>query len=177
MIDPAISTLLAGAFALLFATAAFHKVRDLDAFSQVFGAYQIVPAGPSVAALVPALEAAVAAGLVVPASRPVAGLTGAVLLLSYAVAIAVNLRRGRRELSCGCGGPDERRPIAAWMVIRNLLLTPALAAVALPLSARPLGPADWLTVAGGLGIAALLYVSADRLLGRVAPRSAAWETR
>jgi hypothetical protein len=177
MIDPAIGTLLAGAFALLFAAAAFHKIRSIGVFAEVFRAYRIVPGGMPVAALVPALEAVVAAGLVIPATRGLAAIAGAVLLLGYALAIGVNLLRGRRELSCGCGGPDERRPIAAWMVARNVLLAPALAILALPVIPRALVAADWLTVAGGMGVAALLYISADRLLGRVAPRSAAWESR
>jgi hypothetical protein len=98
----------------------------------------------------------------------------AALLLLYAAAIGVNLHRGRHDLSCGCGGPDERRPIAAWMLGRNLLLATLLGAAALPWATRALQGADFLTVAGGMGVAALLYMSADRLLGQVAPRTASW---
>ena len=37
MLDPAIGSLLVGCFALLFAGAASHKLRDLNQFAQVFG--------------------------------------------------------------------------------------------------------------------------------------------
>jgi hypothetical protein len=87
-------------------------------------------------------------------------------LLAYAVAIAVNLSRGRRDLACGCGGPDDRRPIAPWMVGRNVLLACLLAAVMLPWSERPLTLTDLVTIGCGTAAAALVYLSLDRLLAR-----------
>jgi|HubBroStandDraft_1064217.scaffolds.fasta_scaffold00944_12 hypothetical protein len=173
MIDPAVGALFAGAFALLFLAAAVHKLADLTRFAEVFRAYGIAPRalGP-LALLVPVLELAVAAGLLLRAARSGAAATGAVLLVGYALAIGVNLARGRRDLSCGCGGANDRRPIAAWMVGRNLTLALLLAALLAPWSARALGAADALTVGAGTTVAALLYMSLDTLLGRVAPRGA-----
>ncbi len=114
----------------------------------------------------------VAAGVLIPATRaPAAGL-GIALLLAYAGAIGVNLRRGRTELDCGCGGADERRPIAAWMVVRNLVLAAGLAVLALPWQPRALAAADLLTVGGGCIVGALLYASLERLLSRVVPHGA-----
>jgi hypothetical protein len=173
MIDPAVGVLLAGAFALLFAGAALHKFTDLRHFAEVFRAYRI---GPPVlaplAVLVPLLELCVAAGLLLRDARALACAGGALLLTIYAAAIAINLARGRRELTCGCGGPNDRRPIAAWMVARNLVLGALLAALLAPWGARALGAADVLTVGAGILIAALLYMSIDALLARVAPRGA-----
>jgi hypothetical protein len=173
MIDPAVGALLAAAFALLFAGAALHKFMDLGHFAGVFRAYRIVPPllAP-LAVLVPLLELCVAAGLLLRGARPLACAGGALLLAIYAAAIAINLARGRRELTCGCGGPNDRRPIATWMVARNLLLAVLLAALLAPWGARPLGAADALTVGAGTLIAALLYMSIDALLARVAPRGA-----
>lgn len=174
MIDPAVGALLAGVFALLFASAALHKLRDLTAFTDALRAYQLLPeAAARLAWLVPLLELTVAASLLVTASRTGASAAGAALLVLYAFAVGVNLRRGRRDLACGCGGPDERRPIAAWMVWRNLALAVLLAALVLPWSARAVEPADALTIGAGTAVAALLYMSLDRLLGRVVPRAAA----
>jgi len=175
MIDPAIGTLLAAAFALLFASAAFHKVRDLAVFAAVVRAYRILPAGLELSWVLPVLELGVAIGLLLPLGRNRAAPLGAVLLVVYALAMAVNLQRGRRELSCGCGAPQERRPIARWMVLRNLLFAAVLGSLALPWSPRPLQPVDFLTVGMGLAVATLLYMSTDRLLGRLAPRVALWE--
>jgi hypothetical protein len=175
MMDPAIGTLLAGAFALLFTSAAVHKARAPAQFAEVLRAYRVLPAGLHVAWLVPLLELVVGVALLLPPARTAAALNGAALLLVYALAMAVNLKRGRRDLACGCGGVHERRPISAWMVWRNLALAGVLGALALPWLMRPLQAVDYLTVAGGLTGVALLYMSTDRLLARVLPRTALWE--
>lgn len=173
MIDPALGTLLAGAFALLFASAALHKLRNVGQFAEVFRSYEVLPpAADRLSWVVPVFELAVAAAMLVAASRAGASIAGAALLVSYACAIGVNLRRGRYDLACGCGGAHERRPIAGWMVWRNLALAGLLAVMLLPWTPRPMQPADALTIAAGTTVAALLYMSLDQLLGRVAPRSA-----
>jgi Methylamine utilisation protein MauE len=175
MIDPAIGTLLAGTFALLFASAALHKTRDLAAFAEVLRAYRVLPQYLIVPWMLPFLEAAIAAALLLPASRAAAAFGGTLLLIVYALAMALNLHRGRRDLSCGCGAFAERRPIAPWMVGRNVLLALVLAALGLPWNARVLEPTDLLTVGAGMALVTLLYMSADRLLGRIAPKVALWE--
>jgi len=173
MLDPAIGALLLGCFALLFASAALHKLRAYAQFAAILHAYRVLPeAAAPLAPLVPLLELTVALALLVPATRPGAALVGAALLAAYAAAIALNLVRGRRDLACGCGGPDEARPIAPWMVGRNLLLAALLAATLVPWRGRDLRATDMLTMVGGMAVATLLYVSIDRLLGRVVPRSA-----
>lgn len=170
MLDPAIGVLIIACCALLFASAALHKLRDRAHFTEVLRAYRVLPEGAvALAPLVPLAELVVAAGLLPPAARPGAALGGAALLLAYAAAIAVNLRRGRRELACGCGGPDDARPIAPWMVVRNLVLALLLALTLLPWEARAWLPTDGLTVGAGSAVATLLYACLDRLLGRATP--------
>jgi len=167
MIDPAIGALLAGVFALLFASAALHKLLDPQHFADAFRAYEVVPAALGWAArLVPVLELTIAAALLLAGSRKGAATAGAALLLVYAAAIAVNLGRGRRNLDCGCGGPSERRPIGAWMVWRNVVLAALLAALLLPWAPRPLTSADALTIGAGTAVTAFLYMSLELLLGR-----------
>jgi hypothetical protein len=169
MLDPAVGALLAGAFALLFLSAALHKLSAPGTFAEVLRAYRLLPEGfTRLAVVVPLLELALGVGLLSGATRATAASGGTLLLTVYAAAIAINLGRGRRELSCGCGGPNDRRPIAAWMVWRNLALAALLALVRLPWSARPTGVADALTIGAGTAVAALLYMSLDTLLGRIA---------
>jgi Mn2+/Fe2+ NRAMP family transporter len=167
-IDPAIAFLVVACTVLLFAAAAVHKLRDLRRFSEIFAAYRLLPlgAGRHATRAVPLLEAAVAVGLLFAGSRTTAAIVGIVLLLAYAGAIAVNLRRGRRELACGCGGPDDRRPIASWMVWRNVGIAVLLAAAMLPWSQRSLVLTDAVTVGFGTATCALVYLCLDRLLGR-----------
>lgn len=173
MLDPVIGILIAACFAALFASAAIHKLRDLVHFDAIFAAYGLLPAARlPISRAVPVLEMAVALGLLSAASRGFAAGTGAVLLLAYASAIALNLRRGRRDIACGCGGPDERRPIGWPMVWRNCALAAVLAAATLSWRARALAATDALTIVGGVSAAALLYMSLDRLLGHAARRTA-----
>lgn len=173
MIDPAVAALLAGAFALLFASAALHKLLDPARFAAAFHAYQVVPPVLGrVALLVPVLELAIAAALLAADSRHGAAAAGAALLLTYAVAIAINLGRGRRDLDCGCGGPRERRPIGAWMVWRNLALGGLLGLLLLPQTGRALDATDALTIGAGTVVAALLYMSIDVLSGRATLQTA-----
>jgi len=175
MLDPAAGIPLLAALALLFASAAWHKLRALPQFRAVLVAYRVLPAAVSgrVAWIVPLLELAVAAALAWPATRPAATAAGAALLVAYAGGIALNLARGRRDLDCGCAGPGDRRPIALWMVARNLLLAACLGIAAVPWSPRALVAVDILTIGGALAVAVLLYAALDRLLGQVMPRSAA----
>jgi uncharacterized membrane protein YphA (DoxX/SURF4 family) len=167
MLDPALGSLLVGCYLLLFASAAAHKLRDLKQFAIVFAGYGLAPAVNRwrLSWLVPVLETLVALGLLLPAARAVAALVAAALLLTYAIAISINLRAGRELVACGCGGPDQRRPIAGWMVWRNLLLALGLGLATLPWSARKLEWTDGATLAFGLTSIALLYSCAERLLG------------
>ena len=173
MIDPAIGALLAGALALLFVSAALHKLRNPGRFAELFRAYRLLPEGLTrLWWLVPVLELTTGAGLLAGRSRAGACAAGAALLLGYATAMAINLQRGRRDLACGCGGADERRAIAEWMVWRNVILAGLLGAMLLPWRARAMTGADALTIGAGTAVASLLYMSVDRLLGRVAPATA-----
>jgi Methylamine utilisation protein MauE len=174
-IDPAIAALIIAAVALLFAAGALHKLRDLRRFDEIFMAYGLVPAVARLrlSRLVPLLEAVVAGGLLLDTSRAGATGVGIVLLLGYAAAITINLRRGRRDLACGCGGPDDRRPIAAWMVWRNIAIATLLGSVMLPWSARPLTATDGVTIGFGTVTFALVYLCLDRLLGRTGRMTAA----
>lgn len=169
MLDPAIGGLIVGCFALLLVSAAGHKLRDRPQFAQVFAAYGMAPVINrwQLSWLVPVVEIAVALGLLLPQSRRPAALAGSTLLVSYAIAIGVNLRAGRDAIACGCGGPDQRRPIAAWMVWRNLLLAMVLGLAMLRWSPRPFEWTDAATVGFGLAAIALLYACAERLLGEL----------
>lgn len=173
-LDPVIGMLLSASFAILFASAAWHKWRDLRRFDEVFSAYALLPRVPGLRLswTVPLLETAVALGLLSNISRAYAGGVGVVLLLSYAGAMALNLARGRRDIACGCGGPDERRPIAAWMVWRNLLLALLLSGALWHWSRRALLLTDWGTVVFGIAAAVVVYVCVDRL-GQLARRDKA----
>jgi hypothetical protein len=173
VLDPTFGYLICIGIALLFATAAWHKLRSLRAFSEVFAAYRVLPEqwGHRVARLMPCLELAIAAALPWEMTRHWALMAAMGLLIAYAAALSLNLARGRRELDCGCGTIGSRRAIAGWMVWRNLALALIAATAALPWVSRPLNGLDMLTIVGGLAAVAALYVAVDQLLGEISPKA------
>jgi hypothetical protein len=150
--------------ALILIRAAIGKARDLAAFEGALDGYRLLPfwSLPTAKIAFPVLEAAIAAGLLIPPARALAGYAGAGLLILFAVAIAINLARGRREIDCGCGGPGSRQTLSWGLVIRNLLI--ALALVAAALLAGP--DLIWSAIplaAVAAGSAFLLYLGLETL--------------
>jgi Methylamine utilisation protein MauE len=174
-VDPTLGFVLVAAYGLLLVPAAWHKWRDIAVFEAVLSAYRLLPREllPVVARVIPCVEAATALALWFTSTRPLAAIVVAVLMLVYAGAIAVNLQRGRTDLDCGCTGPLERRPVAAWMVYRNALLAGLVAPLAGVWDVRPLQGLDFFSIVVALSTIVLLWLAIDRLLGQVAPRGAA----
>jgi Methylamine utilisation protein MauE len=170
MMDSGLALFIALGGALLFGFAVAHKLREPEIFAATLAEYRVMPftlVRPA-AALVMMAECAVSFALVWPSTRLAAAVAAAVLLLSYAAAIGINLHRGRRDIDCGC--TMQPRPIGGWMIVRNVLMAGALLTLALPVSERPLAWLDGATICAALLAATLLYLSADLLLGRAHSR-------
>lgn len=165
-IDPVPASVLALALAALWAASGVHKLRDRTAFAGTLAAYALLPqrAVDVVARALPLIEMAVATGLLFRATREAAALLSTLLLWLYALAIAINLRRGRLELDCGCLGFGRRSTISMTLLWRNAVLVLASLAVGfLPRRERALDWIDLFTVAVGLAAVALLYAAVDGL--------------
>ena len=168
MLDPALAWLLRSALALLLGAGAIGKLRDRVTFRAAVEGYEILPARVAgVAAWLLAIaEGTLAVGLVAPDAlgvRDVAAAGAALLFAVYAVAIVINLARGRRDFDCGCGGAAHV-PLSGWLVARNALLVAAALACTAGTSARALGLVDALTIAGGVAVLALLWIALHGLL-------------
>lgn len=167
-LDPALTLTVSLVLAAVFGAAAATKLRSPDVFAGVVENYGLLPAWlvrPAALALPPA-ELAAALGLLVPAARPAAAGLAVLLLLLFAVAMAVNIARGRREIDCGCFVGLLRQRVGWPLVARNLLL----AGLGLPLAmadggGRAMNGLDGLTVAAGTASLLLLYAASGRLLG------------
>ncbi|HEV7735399.1 MAG TPA: MauE/DoxX family redox-associated membrane protein [Candidatus Binatia bacterium] len=166
--DPTLHLTLRIALALLLAAAAAHKLRDRAAFQATLAAYQLIPA--SLAPVVIGIELGVAVALCVPTFGNTGVLAAAALLLLYAIAIGVNLVRGR-DIDCGCAGPAARRPIGGGLVVRNVVLAVAALLGLAPLQPRPLVWMDAVTVVAAVLALSALYGAADHLLA-LAPTAA-----
>lgn len=161
--DPLFSLIIRIGLGILFATAALAKLRKLRDFYAAVLAYQLLPPrwAMNLATILPWAEGTIAIGLVLDVT--VARILAAGFLLAYALAMTVNIRRGRRDIDCGCGGAPQ--PLSIWLVIRNLILAgAALAPSFWPVTDRPLQPVDALIVIGTLGALMLLYAAGHRAL-------------
>ncbi|HEX7036401.1 MAG TPA: MauE/DoxX family redox-associated membrane protein [Pseudomonadales bacterium] len=163
--DPLFALLVALCLTLLFGAAAIAKLRDLAAFEATLAAYALLPAPlvPAASRLVPALETLLAVGWLVRLDDPLLAWASAALLVGYALAMAVNLRRGRIDLSCGCsfGSSD---PISWWLVARNLALALFALLPALPASGRSLSIADLTLAAAAVPALVFLHLAVQQLI-------------
>ena len=164
-IDPVPAAMIVLSLAALWIAAGLHKLADLAAFARSLEAYDIAPRAllPLLARSLPILELALAAGLLIAPTRPAAGLAGALLLMGYGAAIALNLRRGRRDLDCGCMGSGTRSQISSALVWRNAIAAVASLSAGLPHAERALSWMDTLTIVAGAAVIALLYLATESL--------------
>ncbi len=173
MIAPPLLLMLRFSFALLLGAAASHKLRDLARFRAVLVDYDVLPAAVARAAA-PALaifEAAIAVLLATGVAMHVAAASASALMLVYAAAIHTNVTRGRTDLDCGCMGPAARVPVSSALVVRNLALAAAAAAMLAPASARA---THWVDVASAFAATLALsaaWMASERMLA-LAPRAA-----
>jgi hypothetical protein len=168
-LDPTISWIVTLGAVALFGTAAAHKLGDWRRFSAALGNYRLLPESliPASAVVVVALELATVGLLLAPMMRPAGAVLAAALLALYAIAIGVNLLRGRASIDCGCLGVGRRAPINPWMVGRNLALAAIVLLAAVPRGSRALAPLDIVTIAGAVLSLAALY-STQGALSRTA---------
>lgn len=165
--------------AAMFFAAGVSKLRALDTFEGVVHNFRLLPDAlvRPVACVIPAIELAVAAALLLPATRLYGAWAAAALLVVFTVAVAINLFRGRREIDCGCFSSELKQKLSWWLVLRNV----SLMAFALWLAYAGLGAAgtNWVAwLLGGLTaiMAVMLYVPASMLstiAAEVAARRAA----
>jgi hypothetical protein len=108
--------------ATLFARAAWHKLSQHQSFQAELSAYRLLPVSftlPVVYGLA-AAEIFCTLGLLFFDSAIALSI---ILLLMYAIAIAINLWRGNHRIDCGCGGWLSPRKTLSWALVwRNLLL-------------------------------------------------------
>ena len=164
-LDPAIGWILALALALLLGAAAAHKLTDPARFRSVLAGYRLLPEAlvPLAAAAVIGVEVLAAGLLVVPSQRARGAALAAGLLVVYALALGLNLLRGRTRIDCGCLGFGRTERISWAMVVRNFAFA-ALALVALlPSSPRRIEALDVITIGGSVACAAVLYAALTRL--------------
>lgn len=124
---------LGGRFALgwFFVLAGVTKLADLAAFEKAVRDYRILPGRlvRPVARVLPPTEVAAGALMGAGVAIRVVGVGLTLLLVVFAVVVAINLVRGRR-IDCGCFGGLGSKPITWATVARNVVLAAVAATVA-----------------------------------------------
>jgi len=165
MIDPVFNWIVALALIQLFASAAWHKARDINGFSQIIASYQILPntSKPSAALSIIAIEVISAALIMIPSTRTTGAVLVAALLLGYALVMAINLLRNRRLLDCGCHFGQKKQSISWLLVVRNIAIATLTLLLFLPMQTRAMNIFDLGIVLFGLSLSSMIYVIANEL--------------
>jgi hypothetical protein len=118
--------------ALIFLTAAYGKLRHWQVFQGVIANYRLLPevlVAP-VAYLLPPAEAFLGTALLLSLGSPWPEAAAASLLLLFALAMGINIGRGRRHIDCGCFQSALKQSLSWKLVIRNVVLSLLLGVVA-----------------------------------------------
>jgi peroxiredoxin/uncharacterized membrane protein YphA (DoxX/SURF4 family) len=126
--------------------------------------------GRPVAIVLPLVELALAAGLVVETTSRVAAAAAAGLLVAFAVVIGINAARGR-SVDCGCFGPLHSSRTGYSAALRNA----GLALLGVGVAATPPVPIGWVEFGTAVAVVALavqgtISVSLLRRYGRALQR-------
>jgi hypothetical protein len=155
--------------ALIFLTAAYGKLRHWAVFQGVVANYRLLPevlVAP-VAYLLPPVEALLGIALPLSLGTPWPEGAAASLLLLFAIAMGINIGRGRRHIDCGCFQSALEQSLSWKLVIRNVVLSLLLGGAAFE---RGL-PGDLFMLVNGLlvGVVLFLILQSLTLLWSIVP--------
>jgi hypothetical protein len=178
VIDPLLLRIISLGFALLFLIGAVHKFSNREHFRASFEAYEIIPTSLSalVARIIPPLELLLGVGWLVfglfAIEFKLVTFFSVGLLVSYALAIGINLKRGRNYIDCGCtfsssntsNADSGSQQISLGLVYRNLLLIIMAAVCTIPASDRSLQLVDVFGLFFSVVALILLYGTFNQIL-------------
>lgn len=163
--NPAVSIFASLFLALVLVAAALPKLRRPDEFQGVVDNYRLLPSFlvAPFAKLLPVIELATAAALLVPPAREVAAWVAAGLFVMFALALAINVGRGRTHIDCGCTRrPTSASRIGMFHVLRALgLAGVSLYAAVVPVTLAGISVQSALVGVAAAAMLALLYLAAD----------------
>jgi hypothetical protein len=169
MIDPLIARVIGFGFAVLFIGAAWHKLSSRERFAAILRDYQLLPdiLIRPLTFLIPAIEMTLVFGWISGLSPWITAMTSAALLATYALAMAINVVRGRIYIDCGCGfgaATGEEQALSSSLVARNILLIGVALLSLVPTTERDVGIIDLIIVSASVLIAILMYASSEQLI-------------
>lgn len=174
MLDPLIFRLITMLFALLLITAGAHKLGHLPRFQGILKNYQILPEHlvSIVSRLVPFVEILLGLGWVFTWQIDLVSALTAALLAAYALAMGLNLLRGRTYIDCGCGFAASKQSgenvgmqqLSIWLVYRNLLLIVLALMANIGTTARAFAVLDYFSIIAATLALVFAYTAFNQLL-------------
>jgi len=178
VIDPLLLKIISLGFALLFLIAAVHKFSNREHFRASFEAYEIIPASLSalVTKIIPPFELLLGVGWLAfglfAIELKLVTLASVGLLVSYALAIGINLKRGRNYIDCGCtfsnsntsNADSGSQQISLGLFYRNVLLIIMAIVCIIPTGDRSLQLIDVFALFFSVVALILLYETFNQIL-------------
>ncbi|MDO6694222.1 MauE/DoxX family redox-associated membrane protein [Aliiglaciecola sp. 3_MG-2023] len=123
-------------FMWLFIRAARHKLQTDNAeyYQQTFADYGVTQTklASALRYTLGSLELVIAVALIFDGSRTSASIVAALLLSAYLIGMTIQLIQGKRDISCGCSGPNSHIKVSWSLIIRNALLVPLVLTCTMP---------------------------------------------
>jgi hypothetical protein len=159
--------------ACIFEQAAAHALRHRDHYAAIVEDYRIAtPAWSRLAAgVLPWAQFATGALLIMPVHRSPGPMLGLLLMALFTAAIAINVKRGRLHIDCGCGGADGQR-LSPGLIVRNLILCGMLGFALVAPPPHGIDAAFVVGVAGASVFLIALYFAASQMLANSQARAA-----
>ncbi|MFT8945261.1 MAG: MauE/DoxX family redox-associated membrane protein [Acetobacter aceti] len=117
-----LSALCAGGVGIMFLVAGVSKLREHDLFLGTLSSYRLLPASflETAAWGLGAVEVLVGLMLLSGIGQGVGGVAAAGLMVTFALAMGINVMRGRTDLSCGCT-PGQKGEALSWSLVFRTL--------------------------------------------------------
>ncbi|WP_233830173.1 MauE/DoxX family redox-associated membrane protein [Paraburkholderia sp. ZP32-5] len=171
VIDPVVSTVALAATSIITLTLALPKLTRQSELRQTVAGFQLLPHAliAPFALFLPLAEISATLASLLPATRGVGAIALAALFMLFALALGINVARGRTDIDCGCNGFRQSggavAPSIGWAHVARTLLLAALAALAgVPQSTRAVVWFDYLSVLGATLVAVAAFFTLDVLL-------------
>ena len=167
-VDPVFLITVQLFLAAIFGVSCLHKLKNFSLFKQHVTDYRVLPDALTSAGAI-GLAALEIITVILLLMRSASGLLlAATLLVLYALAMWVNLAKGRDAIDCGCGDPDQGQTISYGLVLRNgILASLALVSVFVSVASRELAVFDFATILFAVTAAMLMYTTINQLLANM----------
>jgi hypothetical protein len=150
----------------LFIRASIHKLQvdNREYYKLLFADYGISNSNIAFVLLylLGVVEMIIPFALLLESSRLMASIIAVLLLSTYLVGMAVQLIQGKRDMSCGCSGPNSQMKISWSLIIRNAVLV--LLTLSCMLPGAGFSSQTWFATLMTSGFMILTYSCAENLI-------------